>query len=643
MFYLIGGNLSGAKASGVLYNENRTKYIKYVATPSRESFAFYNVGESTPIGGIVVRSTIVKGLDTLVSSAKYGGEYSEFIQGTGLVESDNTQWITSKFERDTIPKGSTFALKAFDYLPLDVASSFTNMNLDELKRKIQNVEDSIYKLRDLKDVISEKNIVLDWLKGKDYRIINTREEYLEFIDKMRVYDDENGMNPIGFDTETSGLHVNRHMTDVIAGLCISLEDHTGVYIPIQHFRMKNLDMPVEEIMSLMKPYIDSNSKYKKALITHNGKFDWSVMKMYGIELNIVHDSLTRQAVLNIGQTTVLGKLKRIVEDMLGYDVLELEDLYEYPSGAEFLAIQNAVRKGLNCNEITKRKLLSVEKGTASEVRRTMFDFRYASDEFVRIYGPADGDFPRLIFKEINKVWDVENEKENGRLTLIYNLEIAMIPVLGEQEFYGVKVQKEEFETLHRETLNKMNDLSAKIFKEAGREFKIGGGETADIVYDVCKVPYNPRYRTKTGNRSVDKFALDYYTQFKDRDGNLMYPITDYLKKYNKCKTLVSSFYSKLPKLVLEDYIFPNYNNIKAETGRLTCSQPNIQQTEPSSREYMVVDSDDYYFMICDYSQVEYRLMNGLAGEEKVVKFFETDKEADYHIMGATRSSIKLVA
>lgn len=632
MFYLIDGSIgSKKKVSGKLYNVNRTKYIKYVATPARETFVFYNVDSPEPIGGIVVRSTILKELDTYVESVKSGGEYEDFLQGTGLVQTDNTQWLKENFEEDNVAKGSTVALKQFVYTPLDVASTYNNVSLDELKNKIKNVEDAIYKVRSLREVMLEQNMSLEWLKMKDYRIINTREDYLDLIEEMKNYDDSN-LNPMGFDTETSGLLINRNKLDVLVGICLSLQDHTGVYIPFKHLNYKNLDMDMDEALALMKPYIDVNSPTKKGLLTHNGKFDWGVMKMHDIELNIVHDTLTRQAVLNIGKTGTLMKLKKITEDLLGYDVLELEDLYEYPNSSEFLAIKNAVEKGLNCNEITKRKLESVENGTPSEIKNNMFDFRFASEEFSEIYGPADGDFPRLILKEMNKEWDIENAKENGKLDLIYNLEISLIPVLGEQEYFGVKVEKEQFETLHRDTLNDMQTLSDKIFREAGREFKIGGKETAEIVYDVCKVPYNPRYRTKSGSRSVDKFALDYYTQFKDKDDNMLYPITDYLKKYNKKKTLVSSFYSKLPKLVQNSYIFPNYNNIKAETGRLTCSKPNIQQTEPSSREYMIPDSDEFYFMICDYSQVEYRLMNGLAGETKVVEFFEKDKEADYHIM-----------
>lgn len=629
MFYLIGGSLGVAKkVSGTLVNVSGTKTIKYVATPARETYVGYEEGQSEPFGAITIRSTIIKELDTYTESVKGAGDYHAILEATGTVTNSGTEWLVENFVQDERAKGSTFNVKGFVYEPIDVASSYSNLDISSLESKITSITDVLYKVRPLKEVLSESKMVLSWLDEKDYKVIYSREEFMEFLEGLKNYDDSE--MPVGFDTETSGLLVNRTMMDVLVGICMSYKDHSGVYIPLQHLKMNNLDMPMEEALQLLKPFIDSNSRERKSLLTHNGKFDWGVMKMYGIELNIVHDTLTRQAVLNIGKTGTLMKLKKIAKDVLGYDVLELDDLYVYPSPPEFLALQNAVRKGLQCDPITKRKLLSVENATPKSISDSMFDFRFASEEFVEIYGPADADFPRLIFKNMKQEWDSENAKEQGKLDTIYNIEIAMIPVLGEQEFYGVRVVKEGFEELHSNALKEMNELEKLIYKEAGKEFKIGGKETASIVYDVCKVPYNPRYRTNKGERSVDKHALSYFSQFSNPDGSPMYPITKYLQNYNKKKTLVSSFYSKLPKLVFDDFIFPQYNNIRAETGRLTCSKPNIQQTEPSSREFMIAE-EGYYFMICDYSQVEYRLMNGLAGETNVIKFFREDSEADYHI------------
>src|SRR5699024_170716 len=142
----------------------------------------------------------------------------------------------------------------------------------------------------------------------------------------------------------------------------------------------------------------------------------------------------------------------------------------------------------------------------------------------------------------------------------------------------------------------------------------------------------PRYKTKKGNWGTGKDVLEDLAKYKDRDGNQRYPITKYLQRHSKLSKQLSSFYGKLPKLMVDGYIFAQYHQMGTETGRMSNSNPNLQQTEPTSRKYLVPDSDDYYFLICDYSQVEYRIMAGMAKEKKVVDFFKNNAEADYHIM-----------
>src|SRR5699024_4064456 len=119
---------------------------------------------------------------------------------------------------------------------------------------------------------------------------------------------------------------------------------------------------------------------------------------------------------------------------------------------------------------------------------------------------------------------------------------------------------------------------------------------------------------------------------KDKNGDQKYPIAEYLQKYSKVQKLIDSFYGKIPKLVVDRYIFTDYNQMGTGTGRVSNSKPNLQQTEPTSRMAMLPESDDYYFLICDYSQVEYRVMAVMGKEEKVVKFFRDNAEADYHTM-----------
>ena len=622
MFYLNDKETPIKKVSGKIASVSGDYRVEYCATPAREVFRCY--ADNELVADIYVSSSLLKELQIQTEKVQVSGNYEPFLAVTGFAPENDVHknlWNVEDFVTDKKAKGNTKKIAGWEYADLELEGQYDHLiNLDNY----ESLEDFVYKTKSLKEVVLENDLDLSWVKKKNYRILRSREDIEEWIEGLAAYDTTSkGSIPVGFDTETSGLECNRTKRDILVGLCMSYEDHGGVYFPLNHLRMPNIEIPVDEFLEMLKPYCHKGSPKAKKLITHNGQFDWGVMKMHGWELNITDDTLTRQAMLNIGTVGNAIKLKKIAKNVLGYDVVELDDLYDYPSFNEIKAIQGQLNKGLNCNPITKRKLKGIE---VSKEIRDLMDFRFAEEDFVELYGPADADFPRLIYQATQADW----EKEEGKLDFIYNIEIQLISMLGEQEYFGVKVIKSEFERLYNESTAEMTTLEQEIYEIAGKEFKIGGAETANVVHDICGVPHHPRYKTKTGNRSVDKNALAYYEQFTNKDGTPKYPIIAKLQRYNKLKTLVSSFYAKLPKLVKEGFIFPHYNNIKAETGRLTCSKPNIQQTEPQSRKYMIAD-EGKYLMICDYSQVEYRLMNGLAHEQGVIDFFRNDKEADYHI------------
>src|SRR5699024_620895 len=288
---------------------------------------------------------------------------------------------------------------------------------------------------------------------------------------------------------------------------------------------------------------------------------------------------------------------------------------------EIKEIANAVKSGqLQVNDITRYKLETAEN------QNDLMDFRFASREFVELYGPADGDFPRLLHKEMDKTW-------YKSLDFIYRLEKELIPVLGEQEYYGVRAVKEGFEDLYTKTVKELKEIEQKIYDEAGEIFNINSSQQkSKILFDKLGCPKKERYKTKKGNWGTGKDVLKDIAKYRDKDGNVKYPVVKYLQEQSKKQKLVDSFYGKIPEMITEDYIFASNSQMGTQTGRISNSKPNLQQTEPTSRKYMIPDSDEYYFLVCDYSQVEYRIMAGLAGEKKVVDFFTDDAEADYHIM-----------
>src|SRR5699024_4648280 len=109
------------------------------------------------------------------------------------------------------------------------------------------------------------------------------------------------------------------------------------------------------------------------------------------------------------------------------------------------------------------------------------------------YGPADGDFPRLLHKEMDKEWD-------HKMDFIYRVEMEQIPVLGEQEYYGVRENKGSFEKLYEDALERKEELERKIFEEARKVIKINPTkQKTKINFDKMGCPKKDRYKTKKGN------------------------------------------------------------------------------------------------------------------------------------------------
>lgn len=604
----------------VYVKEDNTERIEYIATRSRELINKYVEGNI--VGGIYTTKQRVADQEGV--KVQYGGQWQELQEYLGMkngvyIPSDRIENKDAYLaENNGFIEDKNSQVKAVKSKEITYEEGESNLEVEITS----SVEDYLYKNKKLSEIQKEKNVSFDWVANKNYRILYKEKDILDYIDGL-----SKTTNIVGFDTETTGLVVGRKGIDILVGMSLSYEDDTGVYFPIAHERIPNVEMGKAKFLELITPYISVNhEETRKDLVTHNGGFDWLVLKREGIELNIVHDTFIRHGLMDIESAKWAGALKAMVSSQLGIDVLELPDMYEDITKRELTALKRTIdTHGLPVNPITAYKLERTDIFKGKEAILP-YDFRFASEEFVEIYGPADGDFPRIMYKKQEEQW-------NKKMDFIYRLEIETIPSLGEQEYFGIKTDVAGLEKLHVKAQEELDEIEKKIYAEAGEEFNIGSSQQkAYILFDKLGCPYLPSFKTKKGGRGTGSKVLKYLSKLRDENGEIKYPIADYLIEYSKLSKLISSFYGNLPRLIHNDLMFTNYKQLGTETGRISSQKPNIQQMEPTVRYLMHVDDEDeYYLMVCDYSQVEYRVMGGLSGEPKVVDFFKTNPEADYHI------------
>ena len=612
MFHVLGRNPI-KKTSGTLTIKGFDGIIRYVASGKMEVYRFMTKEPLTEVGAIVVKEMLDKDTKMKLVKAEVADTIYEY---KDILFESKFEDFLPVFKQDAKAMGELKKPKDFTYIAIPINADYVENNEMEDIR----LENILYKPVPKHELLGDKD--LSWLKKKDYRNLITREETLAWIKGLEEYDDSE--YPVGFDTETTGLNANRNKKERLVGICMSYKFDAGVYIPIEQKDMENNEIPLDELLALLKPFIDRNSEKKKRLITHNGQFDYRVMKMFGIEINITDDTYVMLALLNMGKLRAENSLKGAMQHYFGIDVLELTEAFQKIDKATLNNAKRLYEMGAPLDELTARKLMLADDG------KNLIDFRYIPEWFIDIYGPADGDFPRILFRYLK-----ENDwaKVNGELDFSYNLEIMVIPALVEQEYFGVHVIPEGFEELKVKTYAKLKELEPQIYEQVGHHFEINSGkQLSNVLYDEMGAPKLEKYKTKDdGVFSTDKHTLKDLEGAKNADGSPTYPIVGLIQKYKKMSTLLSSFYEKLPKLIEEDYLFPRYNPLRAATGRMTCQNPNIQQSEPSTRDFMIPDSDDYYFLVCDYSQVERRLMGGLSHDAGIVEPFRKDPEMDSHI------------
>lgn len=427
---------------------------------------------------------------------------------------------------------------------------------------------------------------LTWVRDKNYKILTTNEEFEEYLQRIHNLKDD----IIGFDTETTGLNINRFpvehpQRDTLVGICLSIEDNEGVYIPVGHKLFDNLDE--EYVIERLRPYLCSDGIYKKPIVTHYGSFDWKVMWTYGIKLNITHDTYLLQYMLNNSQFKEGKSLGELARKELNMDMIDLDDMFIKVRG-----------------------------------RKTKIDFSMLPFESVRHYAPADADATRLLYK-------IKQPQLPNSMEFLYWVEVELMKYLAKIEYYGIKLDIPMLVRQLEIAKSKKKELEEKIYKFVGRKFKINSTkELPQILYEELKYP--ALSFTDKGKPSTGVVALNLLSEERDKNGNLKYELAKLLLDYRGQEKLINGFLNKMLNENIDGYIFPSYNQTGTTSGRISCSGPNIQQSPGKQREVFITDSDDYYFVIVDYSQIEYRVMAGLANEIDVIKSFE-DPETDHHV------------
>jgi len=213
----------------------------------------------------------------------------------------------------------------------------------------------------------------------------------------------------------------------------------------------------------------------------------------------------------------------------------------------------------------------------------------------------------------------ERLDERSLSNLMVNLEAPLIPVLVNMELAGIEIDRDFFKEMHSKLARELHIIGGDIFKQAGGEFNLNSTQQLrQVLFENLSLPIIKK--TKTGP-STDASVLEALAAQGHAVPRLMID-------YRELEKLRSTYVDALPQLVNGETgrIHTSFNQAVAATGRLSSSDPNLQnipiRTE-IGREIRkgFIAAPGSLFLAVDYSQIELRVLAHFSSDAAFVGAF----------------------
>jgi DNA polymerase-1 len=414
------------------------------------------------------------------------------------------------------------------------------------------------------------------LSTREYRSVLTESDLEGLVAELK------SSKGFAFDTETTSLDTMRAK---LVGVSISHAEGRAFYIPVGHIYLGTPEqLTWGEVRPVLKPILEDPKIPKFA---QNAKYDYEVLKRHGVSVEgIETDTLIVSYLLNPDGT---HNLDQLAQEHLGHKTTSFKDVV----------------------------------GTGKKEK----SFAEVEVDAARDYSCEDAD---VTFRLRHLL--VPRLQGEGLETLYREIEMPLVLVLAKMEMNGVKIDVPRLRKTSAEYETKLEDIEKAVHAAAGEAFNLNSTkQLAQILFEKLKLP--AIRRTKTGY-STD---VDVLTELAKS-----HEVPRLLLEYRSLSKLKSTYLDALADLVNPETgrIHTSFNQTVAATGRLSSSDPNLQnipiRTEEGRkiREAFIPEAGNV-LISADYSQIELRILAHMSGDATLVKAFNEDKD----IHAATASGI----
>jgi len=381
---------------------------------------------------------------------------------------------------------------------------------------------------------------------------------------------------VAVDTETTSMAPTRAR---LVGLSLSLAPGEAFYVPVGHdYLGAPAQIPKERALDILRPVLE-DPKIRKT--GQNIKYDLIVLEREGIRLAGVSRD-----------TMVLSYLLEPNWGKHGLDRLALHYLRETKTPYEKVA-------GKGKTELTMDKV-PVERAAP--------------------YACEDAAFARELGEVL---WDKVRTRKLDRL--YEEIERPLIGLLARMEVLGVRIDPAVLKSMAKELEGELGRLEKEIHGQAGCAFNINSPrQLADVLFHKLGLQAGRRTRvTKGFSTSIDILE----------ELAAVHPLARQVLDYRQMSKLKSTYADALPLLINPETgrIHTSYNQTVASTGRLSSSEPNLQNIPARGpwgtrfRRAFIPD-EGHLLLAADYSQVELRVLAHLSGDPTLIETFLADRD-----------------
>jgi DNA polymerase-1 len=478
--------------------------------------------------------------------------------------------ITQKKQRENLIKFQDQAFLSRDLVTIDTRVPVSgDLKVFEIGPPDADALSEMFKTLEFRQLQHAVSAKTD-LSQKDYKAILETDALAKLITRLK------SARIFALDTETTSQDP---MKARLVGLSFALQANEAFYIPCGHdYLGAPGQIGVSEVLKHLRPVLEDPAIKK---IGQNIKYDWIVLCRHGVNLEGVDfDTMVASYLLNPSKRA--HNLDQIAMDFLGHKTIPYQEV-----------------TGKGKNAISFNKVL-LEKAVP--------------------YACEDADIT-LMAKDVLR----PRLQEIGLTDLMENVEMPLVPVLLRMEMQGTCVDIGRLHELSKSFEHQLEALEASIYGLAGEEFNIKSSQQlGNILFNKLSLPVLKKTKKKTGY-STD---VDVLTRLAEE-----HEMPALVLKHRTLTKLKSTYADALIDLVHPETgrIHTSYNQTVTATGRLSSSDPNLQNIPIRTEEGMeirraFVPRKGWRLVSADYSQVELRILAHYSDDQILIDAFIRDED-----------------